>query len=310
MKCRTRSPFALSLLFIAQAGPAAQIELSNGDRINASVKSQSEDTVTVEHPALGKIAIPRAAIASIELDAVDAETLAADAAAVGDDGLLGTGWMKDWERRFEFGLTGSSGKSEDLNITAGFTADYEDEYRRWVHKTAYYQKESDGERTDHSFFSSLQRDWLDPDSPWFEFAGGRFDWDEFKDWDYRLSANAGVGYEFVETGDLRVLGRAGLGANQTFGGEREEFTPEGSLGIDVEWQITEHQSLAFVNTLYPNLKESGEYRNLTSVDWVFDLEEDAGVGLKISLTNEYDSLADNDADKNDFKYMGSLIWDL
>jgi hypothetical protein len=62
--------------------------------------------------------------------------------------------------------------------------------------------------------------------------------------------------------------------------------------------------------LYPNLEESGEFRNLTSVDWVYDLEKDAGITLKISLTNEYDSLTSDDVDKHDFKYMGSLVWGL
>jgi putative salt-induced outer membrane protein YdiY len=264
----------------------------------------------VEHPVLGEMEIPRAEITDIQFDDDDVAALADDAPVAADDGFLGTGWLTDWQRRFELGLTGAAGKSDDLNVTAGFTADYEDEYKRWTHKTAYHRKESDGERTDNSFYSSLQRDWLNPDSPWFQFAGARFDWDEFKDWDYRLSGNGGVGYEFIDTDRLRVFGRAGLGGNQTFGDDREAFTPEASLGVDVKWQISERQTLAFVNTLHPNLEESGEYRNLTSVDWVYDIERDAGIGLKIGLTNEYDSLAEDDVDENDFKYMGSLIWDL
>lgn len=310
MPTRSSSLALSTWLSFAQAAPAAQIQLSNGDLINADVTAQSEATVTIEHPVLGEIEIPRGEITAIRFAEDEVASLAGDATDGVDDGLLGTGWLTDWERRFEFGLTGSAGKADDLDITAGFTADYEDGSKRWTHKTGYFQKESDGERTDNSFYSSLQRDWLDPDSPWFQFAGGRFDWDEFKDWDYRVAANAGVGYEFIDSARLRVRGRAGLGANQTFGDDREEFTPEASVGADIEWQISERQSFSFVNTLHPNLKESGEFRNLTSIDWVYDIERDAGIGLKVGLTNEYDSLAGDDADRNDFKYMGSLIWDL
>ena len=125
-----------------------------------------------------------------------------------------------------------------------------------------------------------------------------------------MAVDAGVGYEFVKTDNYRLLGRAGLGGNQTFGGSREEFTPEASLGVDVKWNINSHQSLGFVNTLHPNLTESGEFRNMTSLSWSYDLDKENGLGLKIGLTNEYDSLTEKGVDKNDFKYTGALEWSL
>ena len=33
-------------------------------------------------------------------------------------------------------------------------------------------------------------------------------------------------------------------------------------------------------------------------------------GLKVGLSNEYDSLSEDADSKNDFKYTGALVWDL
>jgi putative salt-induced outer membrane protein YdiY len=299
-----------ALCLVTAVASAARITLSNGDQLSGELLAESADAVTLRHAVLGEISIPRGQIAALQAEAGEQPTATGDRTAAVDSGLLGTGWLTDWQRRVEIGVTGAAGKSDNLKVNAGFKADYEDEQTRWAHQTAYYRNDSEGTLSDHSLFSTLNRDWLRPGSPWFQFAGGRFDWDEFKDWDYRLAANGGVGYEFVKTDSYRLLGRAGLGGNQTFGGTREEFTPEALLGIEVAWKISERQSFAFTNTLHPSLSESGEFRNATTLDWTLDLDQEAGLGLKIGLSNEYDSLTEDGVDKNDFKYTGSLVWSL
>jgi hypothetical protein len=290
---------------------AATVTLNSGDRLSGTISASTPEAVTLQHPVLGELSLPRSEIAAIDPDPATAPTdeSAETFVAEQDAGLLGSGWLRDWTRRVEVGITGAAGNSDNQKITAGFTADFEDETTRWAHETTYYRNESDGSLSDNTFRSLLNRDWLQPGSPWFQFAGGRFDWDEFQDWDTRLTGNGGIGYEFVGTDELRLLGRAGLGANQTFG-DREELTLEGLLAVDVTWRISPAQTLAFTNTLHPNLEQGGEYRNLTTLNWRLDLDESAGWGLKIGLSNDYDSLAVAPADKNDFRYAGAFVWDL
>ncbi|MEC9313949.1 MAG: DUF481 domain-containing protein, partial [Pseudomonadota bacterium] len=227
-----------------------------------------------------------------------------------DNGLFGTGLLTNWKRRVDLGIAGSAGKSRNHQVNLGFSADFTSDYTRISHNTAYFRAKSEDELSDHSFYSSINRDWLRPQTPWFHFAGGRVDWDEFKDWDFRLNANGGVGYEFVKTDDWLLLGRTGLGFNQTFGGEREEFTPEGLIGLETQWDMNEYQHIEFANTFYPSLRDSSEYRNLTSFDWVLDLNSFVGVALKLGLLNEYDSATEEDISKNDFRYTASLVWKL
>ena len=301
------------LMHMALLAPvsAATLTLANGDRLNGTIVSATTETVILQHPLLGELVLPRANVLSVDPSSHfepaqdDIET---DVVGL-DPGIFATGWLTDWQKKVAVGISGASGKSESLKINAGFTAAFEDESTRWSFEAAYYRNEADGTLSDNSFRTLLNRDWLRPGSPWFNFAGGRFDWDEFQDWDYRVTGNGGVGYEFVTDERYRVMGRAGLGANQTFG-DRDELTLEGLLAVDATWRISQIQSLAFTNTFHPNLEQGGEYRNLTTLDWNLDLNGAAGLGLKISLSNDYDSLAMNVPDKNDFKYTGALIWEL
>jgi len=314
--------FVKTLIVVLSAWPlilhASQstIQLTNGDELTADLIKHTDSHITIVHPVLGKMQLNKSKISHISpIDAEKevTETTPAEskqAQAHDDNGLFGTGLLTGWERRFDLGIAGSAGKSQNHQVNIGFTADYESEYTRIAHRTAYFRAESEDELSDHSFYSSVNRDWLRPSTPWFHFAGGRFDMDEFKDWDYRVNGNAGVGYEFANKDAFLLLGRTGLGFNQTFGGEREEFTPEGLVGIESQWEMNDHQRIKFANTLYPSLKDISEYRNLTSFDWLLDLNSYAGVALKVGLLNEYDSATEEGIDKNDFKYTVSLAWTL
>lgn len=314
--------FSLALVPISTEASHTQLELINGDSLTAELRSETESHYNIVHPVLGELSIDKNQVmaASSANEHSENTNVVKPATKVSepqiadahdeDNGLFGTGILTNWERRFDLGLAGSAGKSRNHQVNVGFSADFDTDYTRISHRLAYFRAKSDGELSDHSFYSALNRDWLRPSTPWFHFAGGRVDWDEFKDWDLRINANGGVGYEFAKTDTWLLLGRSGLGFNQTFGGEREEFTPEGLLGVETQWDVSDFQRVEFTNSLYPSLRDMGEYRNLTAFDWVLDLNSYVGVALKLGLLNEYDSSTEEGISKNDFKYTVSLAWKL
>jgi putative salt-induced outer membrane protein YdiY len=321
---KTLLPLSFTIFtFTAQA--TAIITLNNGDKISAEITSKDETNIYLSHPILGELVIPQSQIAQLDnndqmgnindesFDSEEVtETLAADEASneTVDNGLFGLGLLENWQRRFDLGIAGSAGRNENSQINAGFTADYEDNDTRISHKSSYYRSESNGSLSNHNFYSTLNKDWLDDETPWLVFATGRLDIDEFKDWDYRVNADAGVGYEFINSDKFLLVGKTGLGFNQTFGGEDEEFTPEGSLGVETKWKLSKFQQLKFSNTYFPHLEDFSEFRNVTNFDWTLDLNTFVGVALKLGLSNEHDSTVDDGEDKNDFKYTVSLSWTL
>ncbi len=335
MQFRILALLALLLPVSALSAPVTLI-LSNGDQLKGYIESRTENSVVISHELLGELTIENTKINEIrtEFEGLaqrtpviepeplvedSAETIAAtdtDAEAVSeesavsseDDGFMGTGWLVGWDRRLDAGLAGAAGKSKNTTLNVAFIAELSSARTRINWRNAYYRSTSEGDLSDHSFYSSINRDWLRPQSQWFSFAGGRLDLDEFRDWDYRVAGNAGVGYEFLDTENWLLLGRSGLGFSQTLGGDREDFTPEGLIGIETRWKINSTQRIALANTLYPSLEDIRQYRNLTSLDWILDLNTLAGIALRVGLTNEYDSETESGINKNDFKYTVSLSW--
>ncbi|MES9946172.1 MAG: DUF481 domain-containing protein [Candidatus Thiodiazotropha sp.] len=215
-----------------------------------------------------------------------------------------------WKHDVEMGVNGSTGNSESISLHAGYTGSYKDQDHGWKLVTAYDKAKSDGVVSRNQFFADLLKDWYWNDNPWFAFAQGRYDWDEFKDWDYRLSGSTGVGYEFFNNDNWYLVGRIGLGGNKTYGDVDEEFTQEATLGLDAAWAISERESVDFKTTFYPSLEEGGEYRNITAFNWKMAMSEQGKLAMKIGLINEYDSLAAPGTERSDFKYNLSLVWGL
>lgn len=306
----------LSALLCAPAGAEqpvqATLTLTNGDTLRGVLVRRESDVVVVRHDLLGELRVPESRIAkTVIATAAPAPAGAKAPKSAADEAQqerLLAALLPDWERQFDLGISGSEGNSQSQNIHSEITAKAESEERRWDVQLAYDSAEEDGEQSRQEFFTEVNRDWLTPGSPHYYFATGRYDWDDFQDWDYRVNGAGGYGYEFVNRPDWTLRGKAGLGASREFGGEEDELAPEGLLGLESKWKLSEHHSVEFASTVYPRLDEAGEFRNLTALQWVNKLN--STMRLKIGLTNEYDSDVADDTRHNDFKYITSLSWDI
>lgn len=190
----------------------------------------------------------------------------------------------------------------------GYTGCYKDDDHHWKFTSDYDKARSNGVESKNQFFADLLKDWYWNNNPWFAFVQGRYDWNKFKDWDYRLSTSGGAGYEFIDNDSLYLASRLGLGGNKTFGDADEELTAEALFSIEALWTISERESTDFKTTFYPSMEEHGEFRNITTFHWKMHLSRLGRLAMKIGLTNEYDSQASAGTKKNDFKYNLSLVW--
>ncbi len=298
MKLITLSSLILVLAF-SQTAYSGEWVLTNGDIIHGELIEKRDGKITIQHPVLGTIALPSSQIKHVETPPAKL--------ADKDQGLLNTGFLANWKRSVEVGLKGSEGNSRNRHLHIGTRLKFENDQKRWDIEMAYNSSEDGGEQSRNELFAQFNRDFLIPSSTRFYFTEGRYDWDEFEDWDYRLSFGGGIGSQLIKTDDWAVNGRTGLGISKEFGGEDDEWVPEGILGIESNWAIAERHSLEFKNTLYPSLKEIGEFRNITALNWKVGLDQLNGVDFKVGLKNEFDSNTSGDSRKNDFKYHLSLV---
>ena len=239
------------------------------------------------------------------------------------DGFLGTGWFTGWDSSVSVGLSGASGSSVNSTFRAAFDTRYEDDKHRWDFKSFYFFDSEDSIAGENQINATLTKDWFFDDSKWFAFATTVYDWDEFSDWNHRLQIGGGPGYQFIKTKSWEFSGRMGLTTIFEFGKTRFDsngdpiLEPDGSLseeniaglegllGADVTWHISAKQRFTLSNYFYPGLTDAGQFRNLTNLAWIHEIEWFEGMALKFGIRNEYDT---SESIPNEFKYNFSLLW--
>lgn len=302
------------LLLLALNYPASSyceiIKLKNGDILNVIILNQTKDRLIVRHESLGQLKIKKQAITnlqSIALNSIKHSDNPSHEISTVDQGLFGTGFLTDWSRSVEMGINGASGPSNNASVRAGLNASYEDKLDRWDFKAIFIYKQEDNVTTDNSIKADLLKDWFLKDSKWFYFARIGFDWDEFKDWDYRARLSGGPGYRFFKNEQWDFSTRVGLNGVYEVMKPNDVIRLEGIIGLHLSWKITEQQALKIDNYFYPAITDSGEYRNVTSVEWVHQLDYYKGLAIKIGLHNEFDT---TQTEKNDLKYHAAIAWGL
>ena len=331
--------FCFLLLGMGNAHSAV-IQLSNGDTINADVIERTDKTVKISHPVLGTIDLPTGQITSIDgkvfaakaAKVTDSEQTAkspADqqsikTAAVDDNqpkeikkidedsGLFGFDFnlrpLRGWEHRLGGGFNGKQGNTNTTTAHVDYRGNFENKQKRWILRSVYDFNEGDENDAQNEYYIQVTRDWLRPDSQWFYFADGKYEWDEFKSWDHRVTAILGSGYEYIKRRDLLVLGRLGYSSQITEGGSDPGYTPEFMFGGDVDKTFSDVHSLTLKTAFFQDLTDSASWRNTSNLDWDIVVNRLWGLGLTIGLENEYESQPDLGDVHNDFKYKLSFVW--
>lgn len=314
--------------FAATPLAADEVDLATGETLRGQIVEQNDTELVLEHPVLGLVTVPADQVAAVRRDEVEAapeEQAEAEEeqAASEEDGVEEAAepeaepeapaqdrFLEGWDLSLSLGFAGTEGNSTSRSFNAQFKANKETEQLRWLFDNKYFFGSSDGTTTQNEFNSTLTRDWLEPGNPWFYFAKGIYDYNQFEPWDHRASAFGGAGYEFVKREDLAVNGRLGAGLTKEFGDEADDLRPEALIGLELlRWHITENQNLTAATTLYPDLSDLPENRVVSNIEWTVDIDHADGLKLKLGAEHEYESSTEGDADHNDLTYYGALTYD-
>ncbi len=217
-------------------------------------------------------------------------------------------WLADWSGGIDFGLDGSSGNTDRTNLRIGANAKRETDEMISKARFSYLWSEEDSAETENRFQANLRNDWLLGDSPWRLFVEGNWQIDEFKDYDHRVSAFAGVGYEFIQDDKTTLLGLVGAGATKDIGATDDDVYAEGMLGLEYDYKIKKGHKFAAATYFYPNFDDTGEYRWNSLAAYEVMLDEASSLYLKLGVENQFDSDPGAGTKENDFYYFVSLGW--
>lgn len=282
------------------------LQMRSNSRIRGTLLEETPDAYRINSPELGEVTIPREMVAAVLSSDAPLGPPPPQAAQPPAPGLFGTQFLAGWEKSIELGFSGKSGAIDSLDLYSKFNGDFADEQARWRVRAAYFFGVTESTNTKNEGFANARRDWLNKENPWFFWAEGRADYNEFKDYHFRSGGFLGLGYAFHDTEKFRLLGRAGAGGSYEFGNVNE-FVPEALIAAELRWQVAQNQRFELSSTLFPDLDNTGEYRNFTEASYSVTLQRGRGMSLKFGLQNEYDSFTEDASQHNQLTYFGAAV---
>lgn len=286
-----------------------RVTLLSGDVLTGTLIERANNQLVLEHPVFGQIAVPLESIREIgpATPLTPEEAAAAAGEAPPDEAPVEEVLPENpWDLRFELGAAGSRGNSRRDTLRTAFLARRETELLITDLSANYRFGRESGATTENRFFALGRQQWRVPDSRWSYFVEGSVELDEFKDFDARIAASAGLGYRVIDREDESLTIRGGLGASQSIGAPDDDIRPEAIAALDYLKQLNKRTRFTFFAEYVQDLEDTDFYRARGEAALDISLSEDNAWLLKLSVENRYDSNP-GDADRNNFFYGASLV---
>lgn len=219
-----------------------------------------------------------------------------------------TGFFSEWSGNVAFGLYGSSGNTERVNLRGEVDGTRETDKNLSRFLGTYAYAEDDGTESENKGQLLLENDFKIEESNWFFFGRGQLETDEFQDWDQRLSLFAGPGYVFIDDEKTSLTGKVGVGAVREFGGEDDDWRAEAIISAIGSHQLTERQKVMGEVDIYPSLEDIQDVRTRERLVWEITVDPEVNMSLRAGIEHRYDSSAEGDTKKSDVDYFVMLSW--
>jgi putative salt-induced outer membrane protein YdiY len=325
----------------------AEVELESGEKISGYVLSQTPEFTIVKHNILGelkintknikgikfadgehigepipgsadsptsaKVVVPDAAGGSTPTaTAPTTATAPAPAPEVDEEKFSVTPkWLrailKEWKTQIELGASGQSYVQNTSNFRFAFNTVRDTKDNLTKIDFSYVWGQTDGTNTKNEATTGIRND-FNLNEKWYIFALGRYDYNQFGDWNHRLSARTGPGYWFIKEEKFKLNGEVGFGAYKQFNSPNEDITPEMSIGGALEWKITKNQKFTGSTAVLPEFRVIGRYRVVSAAEYSVALSDVENLLFKVGLTNEYTSFVlSPDGVRNNLNYYAALV---
>lgn len=310
-RCGAASAAALALALAAVAA-GEELRLATGEVLEVEVIDRDADTIHVRHALLGEMHLPaeRVALAGEPDPALGmlAEPMPQDDADA--EAAVAAPEESEWKSKFVLAGSYSSGNTENAALTVSFQTVREREDTVLSLDMFYFYGQNDNVTSENRFYAQLRNDWLVPDhEKLFFFAQGRYDYDQFNSWRNRLGGYGGAGWHFIKRDDYGLTGRLGAGLIREWGSDDDDIKPEGLVGVEGYWQISERQKFTYSATWFPDLERFGEGRTVTGAEWSLLVDTETNLSLTAGLYHEYQGRVDPGRDHNDLKVYAGVQLD-
>jgi len=328
------------------AGTPVTVRLGGDEVLRGTLVELTANEVIVVHPILGRLAIPRRSIVSVEITVdermqavaapaehgfapVPPDAAPATAAADPPSRIRGAppkpAWATDefsplsspedlpppgtveWLANIQASLAGVNSDNDELDLRVAGGFARRTSDDLLTFDAEYYYSLVNGDTTDNNLLATLVYDrYFDP-TDWLVFGKGQYQYDQFQSWEHRVSAYGGVGYRIFRLPPFALTVKLGAGGTHEFG-DPQQTTPEGYAEAAFLWKITDQMRLEGGVNIAPDLTDLNSYRILARLDWILRLEPN-GLSFVGGLREEYQSKLRGDGTNNDFRYYAGVRMD-
>lgn len=294
------------------------VQLSTGEVLKGKIISQTDTEVRFAHPVLGEWVFQKNAITILAGPPPAGAPVASPSPAAATPPAAPPpppkppepdSFWSGWKHSVDVGLNGSEGNSENLSVRGGIKIKRTVAAMETSADAGYIYNSSNGVKDKSRFEANIRNDWLFKETNWGLFAQGKAEYDEFQNWDYRLSTFIGPSYTFIKDDATLLRGRIGAGFTKEFGGDNNAIMPEGLLGFDFEHKFTDRQSVYASGDYLPNFQDINEYRLNGKAGYKIIVDPESKMNLQLGVADRYDSRPGPGTKKNDVEYFVTVGWE-
>jgi hypothetical protein len=217
-------------------------------------------------------------------------------------------WYKPWEGSAELGLNGTEGNSQTFNIRAGAKAKYTAPWIEHSYEMIHVDNSSNGIKTALNGYFDGRIVFPLADTPWSYYIHARAEYDDFRDYNSRLSGDTGLSYDVWKHDHSRLLVRGGLSTSREIGGSENKFNPELTFGLELSHKFDDRQKISLASDYYPTVDEFlDDYRINTTASWEIVVSQSWGLSAKLSVIDRYDNTPQGRR-PNDLNYAALMLW--
>ncbi len=310
---------SLSLASSQPPPPTHAVVLDTGETLRATLLEQTSEHVVLDHPLLGKLTLPAARVVSVTVllvapeapGAAPAPAPLAEAPAAPAEAAPPLPEAEEsaakWSGKLEAGLNGSDGNTEQLSFRFGGLVERKSATDIFTARATYRLETESGDRTKNELLLMERFEWLLSKSRWSLFVESNQEYNEFRDYDFRVDALFGAGYRFIDEEATKLVGRVGVGAAKEFGGINDDIYPIALASLEFTHKLSELVQFSAYGEYKPDLSDFDNFQLLGRASLDIALNESKSLFLKLGLEDRFDNESGT-AKQNDLDYFALIVY--
>jgi len=216
---------------------------------------------------------------------------------------------KIWSGGVEFGMNGSEGNSQVFKLRFGANAQRDTPSNLFRANVVYGIATIGGVTNENKMLFSSIDEFRITDSNWSPFVSNAVEYDDFRDYDFRVAGHAGASYQFIKNEWTILKTRLGAGSSAEFastGNQPTQWIPEGLVGYDFEYKFSQRQRFVSSMDYFPDIVDISRYRIRFRAAYEILVDPEWGLVLRFGVQDRYDSKPGN-SKANDIDYFATLL---